>query len=63
MTEFYKYRNSFYTMLVDFVSWLVYNNVIYSQHVCILCRICFINGWQLAKMKKSIPDMALPWNL
>ena len=22
-----------------------------------------INGWQLAKMKKSIPDMYLPWNL
>ena len=22
-----------------------------------------INGWQLAKMKKSIPDMSLPWNL
>ena len=21
------------------------------------------NGWQLAKMKKSIPDMYLPWNL
>ena len=21
------------------------------------------NGWQLAKMKKSIPDMSLPWNL
>ena len=22
-----------------------------------------INGSQLAKMKKSIPDMSLPWNL
>ena len=22
-----------------------------------------LNGWQLAKMKKSIPDMSLPWNL
>ena len=21
------------------------------------------NGWQLAKMKKSIPDMSLSWNL
>ena len=21
------------------------------------------NGWQLAKMKKSIPDMSMPWNL
>ena len=21
-----------------------------------------INGWQLAKMKKSIPDMSLSWN-
>ena len=21
-----------------------------------------LNGWQLAKMKKSIPDMSLPWN-
>ena len=26
-------------------------------------RIITINGWQLAKMKKSIPDMSLPWNL
>ena len=23
----------------------------------------FLNGSQLAKMKKSIPDMSLPWNL
>ena len=23
----------------------------------------WINGWQLAKMKKSFPDMSLPWNL
>ena len=23
----------------------------------------FFNGWQLAKMKKSIPDMSLSWNL
>ena len=23
----------------------------------------FLNGWQLAKMEKSIPDMSLPWNL
>ena len=23
----------------------------------------FVNGWQLAKMKKSIPDMSLPSNL
>ena len=22
----------------------------------------WFNGWQLAKMKKSIPDMSLPWN-
>ena len=22
-----------------------------------------LNGWQLAKMKKSIPDMSLSWNL
>ena len=21
---------------------------------------CILNGWQLAKMKKSIPDMSLP---
>ena len=27
-------------------------------------RLCPVfNGWQLAKMKKSIPDMSLPWNL
>ena len=25
--------------------------------------ISVLNGWQLAKMKKSIPDMSLPWNL
>ena len=25
--------------------------------------IWYFNGWQLAKMKKSIPDMSLPWNL
>ena len=25
-----------------------------------LSHIRFINGWQLAKMKKSIPDMSLP---
>ena len=25
-------------------------------------RAC-VNGWQLAKMKKSIPDMSLSWNL
>ena len=24
------------------------------------CFFVFINGWQLAKMKKSIPDMSLP---
>ena len=30
-----------------------------------LTRACRfqLNGWQLAKMKKSIPDMSLPWNL
>ena len=22
-----------------------------------------VNGWQLAKVKKSIPDMSPPWNL
>ena len=25
--------------------------------------LIYVNGWQLAKMKKSIPDMSLPWNL
>ena len=28
-----------------------------------LLIIYLFNGWQLAKMKKSIPDMSLPWNL
>ena len=27
------------------------------------CEIYNLNGWQLAKMKKSIPDMSLPWIL
>ena len=27
-----------------------------------LCA-ALLNGWQLAKMKKSIPDMSLPWKL
>ena len=25
--------------------------------------VCRLNGWQLAKMKKSIPDISLPWSL
>ena len=32
-------------------------------HSACPCRTCTINGWQLAKMKKSIPDMSLSWNL
>ena len=30
--------------------------------VCVCLKILFlrVNGWQLAKMKKSIPDMSLP---
>ena len=28
-----------------------------------LFTLFLFNGWQLAKMKKSIPDMSLPWNL
>ena len=27
------------------------------------CRPSVVNGWRLAKMKKSIPDMSLPLNL
>ena len=27
---------------------------------CFMCLVSFINGSQLAKMKKSIPDMSLP---
>ena len=27
---------------------------------CIPTKKCVFNGWQLAKMKKSIPDMSLP---
>ena len=35
------------------------------QDVQVLSQICldllnYFNGWQLAKMKKSIPDMSLP---
>ena len=26
-------------------------------------ELTYVNGWQLVKMKKSIPDMSLPWNL
>ena len=35
-------------------------NVIYIKF---LAESQWVNGWQLAKMKKSIPDMSLPWNL
>ena len=28
-----------------------------------LIQVPLVNGSQLAKMKKSIPDMSLPWNL
>ena len=36
---------------------------IFSTETCF--RVCrrYFNGWQLAKMKKSIPDMSLPWNI
>ena len=27
-----------------------------------ICMRMFLNGSQLAKMKKNIPDMSLPWN-
>ena len=30
---------------------------------CDQCYLCYLNGSQLAKMKKSIPDMSLPLNL
>ena len=34
-----------------------------GYNVCGLVFIETLNGWQLAKMKRSIPDMSLPWNL
>ena len=35
-----------------------------ERHFLQWIHICkSFNGWQLAKMKKSIPDMSLPWNL
>ena len=33
------------------------------QHSTAVATISWINCSQLAKMKKSIPDMSLPWNL
>ena len=29
----------------------------------LMMYLVLLNGWQLAKMKKSIPDMSLSWNL
>ena len=37
-----------------------------KSHALKLCKsyvLFFANGSQLAKMKKSIPNMSLPWNL
>ena len=36
----------------------VYYSLSMEAHHVVLCNQ--INGWQLAKMKKSIPDMSLP---
>ena len=35
-------------------------NLFYVVMFQVFTAIKFINGWQLAKMKKSIPDMSLP---
>ena len=41
-----------------------FDNATFSTDFCNLCvHYLYINGSQLAKMKKSIPDMSLPWNL
>ena len=37
-----------------------FDRVVDMEHGGILC---YVNGWQLAKMKKSIPDMSLSWSL
>ena len=37
--------------------------VIFSDFEHAFLLIVVVNGWQLVKMKKSIPDMSLPWNL
>ena len=56
---------------VCWVFWIAFNmqKLILSTEMIILfyqiVNLDFwrVNGWQLAKMKKSIPDMSLPWNL
>ena len=37
--------------------------ILYKNRLKPLLEYIYFNGWQLAKMKKSIPDMSLPWNL
>ena len=36
------------------------NGKINEYLICLFHREFEFNGWQLAKMKKSIPDMSLP---
>ena len=36
---------------------------IYKWFFIVLSVEVYVNGSQLAKMKKSIPDMSTPWNL
>ena len=45
---------------IDFIDSL--GMVIYTK-ISLGRNFIQINGWQLAKMKKSIPDMSLSWNL
>ena len=39
----------------------MYEAILYITVAYIL--LCKLNGSQLAKLKKSIPDMSPPWNL
>ena len=43
-------------LTLDRVSNTFINQITYRRKI-------YVNGSQLAKMKKSIPDMSLPWNL
>ena len=63
--HFPRYPSSVIMMWRDPEKHIVFN-IRFVQHQReenLLNQNNFINGWQLVKMKKSIPDMSLPWNL
>ena len=61
---YYLFHKVSYTTIWLFSS-LHYNLIVTHVYLIPSLRIfpTHVNGWQLAKMKKSIPDMSLPWNL